>query len=195
MIDAWPNWPGHLVVLAGPIGSGKTHIASVWAGETGAICTSAADFENCENDLIAAAGNGKNILIEDMGSDFANEKGLFHLLNTVREAGSYCMITSRTWPREWDISLPDLRSRLTAAQLVELQEPDDELLRQVMIKLFADRQLSVETGVVDYCVLRMERSLESASRLVGKIDRMALAEKKTISKKIAGAALSELGMS
>lgn len=194
MVDSWPNWPGNVVVLAGPVGSGKTHIASTWSEMSDALTLRANEFASQQDDLIKKVGEGNNVLLEDLVEGFQEEQGLFHLINSVKSAGSYCLITSRYWPKEWNIKLPDLRSRLMAAQLVELSEPDDNLLRQVMVKLFADRQISVEAHVIDYCVLRMERSLESAARLVSLIDAKALAERKTITRKIAALALDELGM-
>ena len=194
MVDAWPDWPGHTTILAGPVGSGRSHIANVWAGMADAQTVKAEDFAGQQGRLVADATSGGNILIENVASGFDAEKGLFHLLNAVREAGSYCLITSRSWPREWNISLLDLRSRLLAAQLVELAEPDDLLLKQVMVKLFSDRQLEVEAAVIDYCVLRMERSLESAAKLVDAMDNLALSTKRTISRKTAADALKSLGM-
>ncbi|MEL7428724.1 MAG: hypothetical protein AAFN43_01870 [Pseudomonadota bacterium] len=194
MVDAWPDWPGSVTVLAGPVGSGKTHIASVWAGLAEAQTIVASQFGKDHERWVAAASEGNNLLIEDMGEGFDTENGLFHLLNAIKTSGAFCLITSRSWPREWDIKLPDLRSRLMAAQLVELAEPDDILLQQVMVKLFADRQLNVEPSVVDYCVVRMERSLESAARLVEAIDKTALSSRRMISRNTASLALQELGM-
>jgi chromosomal replication initiation ATPase DnaA len=191
MIDAWPKWPGSIAVLAGPVGSGKTHIASVWAQMADAIKADATSFSH-KDELLSSVSNGGNILIEDMTEKVEDETGLFHLLNAVKEAGSYCLITSRTWPKEWQIQLPDLKSRLLAAQLVELSEPDDLLIKQVMAKLFADRQLQVEQHVIDYCVLRMERSLESAARLVNEIDAEALSRQSLITRATAAAALKNL---
>lgn len=75
----------------------------------------------------------------------------------------------------WPVELPDLKSRLKAATVVEIGEPDDELLMQVLTKLFADRQLFVDERLIGYIVARMERSLEAAQTIVERIDHLALA--------------------
>lgn len=193
MIDAWPDWPGHVAVLAGPVGSGKTHIASVWADMADANRVSIGEFCAAAPDYIDHAASGGSLVLEDLDAPIRDETALFHLLNAVREAGGYCLLTSRSWPREWQIGLPDLKSRMLAAQLVELREPDDLLLRSVMAKLFADRQVEIEARVIEYCVLRMERSLESAARLVAAMDAIALSKKSLVTRAIAAEALKATG--
>ena len=141
-----------------------------------------------------AATGGGSVVIEDVVDGKLDEAALFHLMNAVREGEGYCLITSRTLPSRWDVGLADLRSRLTATQMVELHEPDDALLRQVMMKLFADRQLLVEPRVIDFCMTRMERSLEAAGRLVDAIDIEALSRRSKISRAMAITALDTLGM-
>ncbi len=194
MVDKWPDWPGNVSVLAGPIGAGKTHIASVWADKADAVMCKCVELANRLDEFVKLASQGSNFLVEDATSGFINETAMFHFLNAVKQGGGYALITSRSWPIEWNIKLPDLASRLKAVQIFELSEPDDELLRHVMIKLFADRQLSVDEKVIDYCVLRMERSLESAGRLVEAIDAEAMSRKSAISRTTAANALEHLGM-
>ena len=194
MIDAWPEWPGSATVLAGPVGSGKTHIASVWAGMSNALMVDAQDLKAEAKTLLDEISAGKCLVIENMAERTVDETILFHILNSIRESGGYCLITSRSWPVEWQVELPDLVSRLKAMQLIELEEPDDLLLKQVMMKLFSDRQLQVDASVVEYCALRMERSLETAARLVAKMDELALSQRTTIGRKIASKALASMGM-
>ena len=194
MIDAWPNWPGQLTILAGPVGSGKSHIGSVWQELSQATKTQSSNLNSELSELISIAENGGNILLEDAGENSLDETALFHLFNAVKQGGSYCLVTARTWPTQWNVTLPDLASRLKAAQLIELQEPDDMLLKLVMMKLFSDRQVSVDEKVLDYCVVRMERSLASAANLVAEIDAEALSRKTSVSKATAASALSKLNM-
>jgi len=192
MIDAWPDWPGNLAVIVGPQGAGKSHIAAAWlSASDGRIFPVAAVKENLP-ELAELLKQGSNLVIEDVDPVRVPETNLFHLINTIRQEQRFCLFTSRERPSEWDVELPDLQSRLKTAQVVELQEPDELLLKQVMFKLFADRQLQVDERVVDYCILRMERSLQAAEKLVSAIDAEALAKKSGVTKILAGKVLERL---
>jgi len=188
LIDAWPNWPGSVVILAGPVGCGKSHIGGVWVNKSRARIIKMNDLGELGDDR----ENERALLLEDADGAVIEENELFHILNAKRGANASIIITSRTWPSDWNIELADLNSRLRAAQLVEIGEPDDELLRAVLYKLFADRQLQVDTSVVDYLVVRMERSLEASNQIVARIDKAALAQKRNITRKLVGEILADM---
>ncbi|WP_286189795.1 hypothetical protein [Labrenzia sp. R4_2] len=185
LLERWPEWPSPVIILAGPVGSGKTHLVEAFRDETGAEVIQARDLTEVG---VSALVSAPACVVEDAHRG-VNNTALFHLLNAARQAGKTVLITSRTWPASWKISLPDLMSRLRAATPVEVLEPDDDLLRRVLVKLFADRQIAVDIGVVDYLVVRMERSLEVALRAVDAIDREALAGRVKITKPLAGRVL------
>jgi chromosomal replication initiation ATPase DnaA len=185
LLERWPDWPSPVIILAGPVGSGKTHLVEAFRDETGADVIQARDLTEAG---VSALVSAPACVVEDAHRG-VNNTALFHLLNAARQAGKTVLITSRTWPASWKISLPDLLSRLRAATPVEVLEPDDDLLRRVLVKLFADRQIAVDIGVVDYLVVRMERSLEVALRAVDAIDREALAGRVKITKPLAGRVL------
>ena len=187
LIDDWPDWPANAVVLAGPVGSGKSHLAAIWAGEADAVILPAAEL--AEHPGIAAQGN---LVIEDAGPGTLDEEALFHTFNQMLAAGHYLLITSRSFPSAWMVELKDLQSRLRLAHLVELSEPDDELLSAIIVKLFADRQLEVSPQTVSYLVARMERSMEAAGRLVSWLDREALARGRKINRSLAAEALAAM---
>lgn len=188
-LDSWPDWPGPLTILRGPAGSGKTHMARAWATLADAHVVAAGELRDDRPPV-----TGANVVVEDAGTGTIAETTLFHLINHVRAAGGHCLVTTRLAPAEWGVRLPDLNSRLRAAQLVELAGPDDDLLARVMVKLFADRQVAVDPGVVDYVVQRMERSLAAAGRLVAEMDREALARSGRVTRAIAAAALAKLAV-
>lgn len=185
LLERWPDWPAPVVVLAGPVGAGKTHLVEAWHQEIGAAVIAAQDLTVESVTSLVSAGA---VAVEDAHRG-VDETALFHLLNAARQAEICVLITSRTWPASWNLKLPDLMSRLRAATPVEIEEPDDDLLRQVLVKLFADRQIAIDPGVVEYLVVRMERSLGVACLAVEAIDREALAGRVKITKPLAGRVL------
>ena len=187
-IDAWPEWPGPLKILAGPVGCGKTHIANVWAERSGAAIIA----PSTDPDM-PPPEDARAILVENMVQGAFNESWLFHLFNAVRQQGGSLLLTSRRWPGDWGVALPDLRSRLKTAHLLEISEPDDVLLRGVLAKLFADRQVMVSPQVVDYIALRMERSLNAAAAIVDELDRLSMANKRAVTRPLAAQGLTALG--
>src|SRR5271154_3935128 len=183
-IERWPHWPTPALVLHGPPGSGKTHLAHLWCERSGAA-------------LIA----GKGVTLEGSGvlsgaiaidnAEHAPERPLLHAYNLCLERGGTLLLTMGAPPAAQPIALADLRSRLRALLVAEIAPPDDELLAAVLLKHFADRQLRVAPGVVAYLVPRMERSFASAASLAAELDRRALAAGKPVTIKLARAVLSE----
>jgi chromosomal replication initiation ATPase DnaA len=187
LIESWPDWPSPLAVLSGPPGSGKTHLAHIWSELSGAeILSSAFSRDSAMRIPISA------LAVEDVEPGGVPEGSLFHLINEVRENGGSLLLTSRFQVEEWRVGLPDLSSRLRLAAPLSLGAPDDDLLRQVLVKLFADRQLIIEKAVIDYLLLRMERSLSAATILVELLDREALAEGRKISRPLAARVLADM---
>ena len=186
LIDRWPDWPSPVVMLVGPAGSGKSHLARIWSehADARAIVPRAGDASATEAETRA-------VLFEDADRTDFDDTQLFHVINSVRQHGSSLLMTARTWPGMWPVSLADLRSRLKAATVVEIGEPDEELLSQVIVKLFADRQLQVEPKLVDYVVSRMERSMQAAQQIVDRVDFLALARGSRITRALVQEVLAE----
>ncbi len=188
LVEGWPHWPAPVVVLAGPAGSGKSHLAAIWREASGAVAIHA--------DALHAplADGAPAVLIDDADRlGHGAETGLFHLLNTARAAGIPVLLTARRLPAAWGVRLPDLLSRLRAAATVGIGEPDDALLAGVLTKLFADRQIEVDPQTVHYLLRRIERSLSAAADVVGRLDRRALETKSPITRHLAAAVLGEAG--
>jgi chromosomal replication initiation ATPase DnaA len=181
LIDRWPDWPSPVVVLAGPAGSGKSHLASIWSERSGAVSIGVTNIVG----LIPSLDPAIPVLIDDADCAGLDEEGLFHLINALRGAGSTLLMTSRSFPSAWRVALPDLASRLKAASTVEIREPDDLLLAGVVTKLFADRQVEVEPHVVQFLVRRIERSLATAIRVVERLDQAALEQKTRVTRTLA----------
>ena len=125
----------------------------------------------------------------DLHAGIGDQRALFHLLNLVREHKLSMLLTSRLAPGELDVSLPDLRSRLRALPVVTISPPDAALLKAVLVKHFADRQLAVEPHLVNYIALHMEQSMEAAAAFVADLDRAAMAQHRKVTRALAGEVL------
>ncbi len=169
-IDRWPDWPGPALVIHGPAGCGKTHLAQVWRARSAARAIA-------PGSAMDSLPGGSCYLVEEAAVD---DVALFHLFNRLAEGGGHLMVTARDSPARWAGRLPDLMSRLRAASTVAIAAPDDALIAAVLIKLFADRQLRVGTEVVSYLVSHMERSFDAARRVVADADARALAGRRAI---------------
>src|SRR5215471_12834875 len=171
LIDAWPEWPNRTMLLIGPEGSGKSHLAAIWAEASGARSTTARALTLANVPPALATGA---LVVEDLRSQDFDERALFHLLNLAREDGASVLITARLPPSALAIELRDLRSRLRALPAVSLLPPDDVLFRALIVKSCADRQLTVDDAVVGYLANRIERSYAAVRDTVGLLDREAL---------------------
>ncbi len=172
-IDRWRDWPGGKMLLVGPEGAGKTHLAAIWASVTDAPRISASDL--AEADLPALAAPGA-VAVEDADRIAGNreaEAALFHLHNMLLPEGRL-LVTARTPPRDWGLVVPDLLSRLQAAALTRIEAPDDALLNGVLAKLFSDRQLQPPPSLIPWAIARMPRSIRAAQDLVARMDALAL---------------------
>jgi chromosomal replication initiation ATPase DnaA len=181
LIESWPDWPARAVALVGPEGSGKTHLATIWAAAAGARVVSGRHLG--ETDLPGALATGA-LVVEDAAA-VTDEPALFHLINLAREEGAFLLLMARSAPTLWPASLPDLVSRLLALPVVMLDGPDDDLLRGVLLKVAADRQLSLDDSVVRYLLTRIERSPAAARAAVIALDKEALRQVRAPSRALA----------
>jgi chromosomal replication initiation ATPase DnaA len=180
LIDSWPDWPNRAMLLVGPEGSGKSHLAAIWAEQSGARSISAHALTASEVPGALATGA---LVIEDLKSGDIDERALFHLLNLAREDGAFVLMTARVPPSE--VELRDLRSRLRAVPTVQLLPPDDHLFRALIVKFCADRQLGIDEAVVSYLTTRLERSYAAVRRAVELLDTEALRQGRPVTRALA----------
>jgi chromosomal replication initiation ATPase DnaA len=186
-ITRWPHWPDPVLIVVGPAGSGKTHLSHLWAGRAGARRLDRADLTNLLPEV--AAGHG----VIDGADDLAlPEAEFFHLLNLIRERRSSLLITARKPPDRWSLTTPDLLSRLRLAPCVEIETPDEALVRAVLVKLFDDRQLRVDATLIDYLALRLDRSLAAVGEVVATLDAAGLSSGRRITRTLAATLLGDL---
>ena len=176
-----------MLLLVGSPGSGKSHLGAIWATR------SRARIVNVGN--IATAGEWGSplvALVEDWDRVAYDQTALFHLINMVGETNGWLMMTSRSTPMTLNVTIPDLLSRLRLAMIVEICQPDTELIKAVIVKLFADRQINIEEDVVNYAVLHCERSIDAISHFVSEVDREALASGRRITRQVAASTMARL---
>src|SRR5438309_10828230 len=171
LVDSWPEWPNRIMLVVGPEGAGKSHLAAIWAEQAGARSTSARALT--ASAVPAALATGA-LVVEDLIPSGFDERALFHLMNLAREDQAFVLITARVPPAAFQVELRDLRSRLRAAPTVSLLPPDDALFRALIVKFCADRQMAVDESVVSYLATRIERSYAAARRAVELLDSEAL---------------------
>jgi chromosomal replication initiation ATPase DnaA len=182
LVDRWPDWAARTFALVGPEGSGKSHLAAIWAGESGARFLAARSLATAR--LPAALTTGA-LVVEDIAAGQFDERALFHLLNLAGEEGAFVLLTARTLPAGWTVAIADLASRLKAVPVVALTTPDDALLRGVLVKLFADRQVAVDESLVGFLTKRIERSVAGARRVVDELDREAMRQQRPLTRALA----------
>ena len=190
-LDAPEGWPGGRMLLIGPEGAGKSHLAQIWADERGASILPAAHLTDADIPALARSA----LVLEDaqaIGADPARQEALFHLYNLMQAEGRTLLMTADAPPRDWGLTLPDLISRMGSVASVRISPPDDALLAAVLVKLFNDRQLTVQPQLIDWLVTRMDRSLATARRLVQALDTRALEEGRKISRHLAAQVLDTL---
>ena len=182
LIDSWPEWPNRIMLLVGPEGSGKSHLAAIWAEQAGARSTQAHALTATAVPGALATGA---LVVEDLRSSDFDDRALFHLMNLAREDGAFVLVTAREPPSAFQIELRDLRSRLRAIPAVSLLPPDDQLFRALIVKFCADRQLAVDETVVSYLATRIERSYAAARQAVERLDAEALRLGRPVSRALA----------
>lgn len=187
-IDRWPDWPARMMAIFGPAGAGKSHLAHVWRKASDARLARAHELTKRQ---VPGLFSGDAVVIED-GERLTDEQSLLHVINMVFQNDAYLLLTGRTAPGLWSVDLVDLKSRLQVIPAIELGQPCDALLGGVLVKMFEDRQLDVPSDVIDFLVGRMERSFDAAQQLVRLIDLESMAQKRKISRKLAGEILERL---
>lgn len=188
LIHRWPDWPDRFVTLVGPAGSGKSHLATIWASRSGARKIDPAALPS----VAMLAETAPAALLIDDADRVVDEKALFHLFNFVIENRLSLLMTRQRVPLPGEIVLPDLLSRLRRAPVIEIGSPDEALVLAVLEKQCRDRQLSVDAQTLAFVALRLERSLDAARSFVAAMDRAALAQGRAATRALAAEVLARL---
>ncbi len=182
MIERWPDWASRALVLVGPEGAGKSHLAAIWAQASGARFVAARALKRADVPAHLATGA---LVVEDLRPGAFDENAAFHLLNLMNEQAATVLVSAQSAPATWSITIPDLASRLRALPVARLEPPDDVLLRAVMVKLFADRQLAVDESLIAFLASRIERSFAAVREAVSRLDAEALRQQRPVTRALA----------
>jgi chromosomal replication initiation ATPase DnaA len=180
-LAAWREWPGGLMALIGPEGAGKSHLAALWALETGARPATASEAEP----------QGGPRLLEDADEVGIGERGLLSLIESARLGEGALLLTARTPPAAWPVTLPDLASRLPLIPTAQIADPTDADLGSVFVKHLGDRGAEASEALVGYVIRRIERSFAAAGAIAAVLDQAALERKQRITRKLAADVLGE----
>lgn len=186
MIETWPHWPVPTLVVSGPAGAGKSHLAAIWSAMSGARVVAARALAVADVPRALATGA---VVIEDLEPGKFDERALFHLLNLARQDAAFVLLTAQDSPANWHLSVRDLASRLRAVPVVALAPPDDMMLRALIVKLCADRQIAADEALVRYLSSRIERSFSAVRDVVTRLDRESLARQRPVSRMLASEVL------
>ena len=177
------DWPDRRLAVWGQGGCGKSHLLNIWAQRYPAVLLPGQTLR--ELDGVPEAGA---IALDDADT-VADEHTLLHLLNTARDRGLFVLLSGRTSPARWPVHLPDLSSRLKAITAVEVQPPGDALLRALLLRMAADRQLRMGETVQEWLLRRLPRSPGALREAVARLDRMSLACQQPITRALAARVL------
>lgn len=189
LVESWPNWPDAWLRLVGPEGAGKTHLAAIWATRAHAWTVPVSDVTEANVPHLVSSGA---LVVEDCDGGPRDESALFHLMNALKAKRGFLLLTARTAPDLWGVKVPDLLSRLRLAPHATIDPPDDALLRALLVKLFIDRQLVVDTGIIEALTLRMERSFAAARSIVDALDKLSLERGRRVTRALASEVLAQL---
>ncbi len=179
-IDAWPDWTNPTLILRGPEGAGKSHLAQIWRARSRAV---ELDGKRLAFDSIRdLLGESRAVLIENADRVLAERPDLapafYALFGVLAERRGWLLLTARSAPASWTVTLPDLRSRLLGATQVAIGSPDDVLLLGVLMKLLADRQLETDPRLYTFLLPRLERSMSALQDLADRLDAGAMAARR-----------------
>lgn len=196
-IELWPDWPFFALLIFGPHGSGKTHLAHIFADHVRSvlqkpISVSFLQARDIKTNKVSHIHEKNPCLVVENLSAQVDEEAIFHLFNIYQNEGGNILFTSHYPFARINFKLPDLKSRLNLVPRVAICQPDDQMLSVLIVKLFSDRQIMISSEVLNFIVQNMERSFDYAEKLVERADALSLSLKRAITVPLIKAAMEDL---
>ena len=176
LINSWPKWEKKIVNICGEKYSGKSHLSNIFIQKfKGRIIYA----NTVNNETLNSLKTYENIVLENFGKS-VNENLIYSLFNLMDQDNKYLVINSQIPINEIDFKLDDLKSRLKNCLVAKIQNPDDEMIYALIVKNFADRQISLDKKLIDFIIKRIDRSYGKIFEFIYKIDEISLKKKKSI---------------
>lgn len=185
-LEKWPSdrIKDNFVCLVGDGGSGKTHIANIWAARVDAeVINATSDIFSKWYELSSLATTQRHFVLDD-ADQIGDDILLYYIYNTAKEKNAYVLMTAKNTPSRWSIKLPDIRSRITTINVINIQSPNEDEMKQILVKMLAKRGLTPYNEVVNYICNRIDRSYESMNYWAHQIDQMSNSNRREIMQKL-----------
>lgn len=158
--------------LNGPNKSGKSHLGLIWKKKFHAI--------SYNDNLNQILDKKSNVLVDNFFKN-TNEEDIFHIINHCSLNNLNILIISSLSLFDYPFELKDLSSRLKTFINIKINLPDDQLLINLMIKLFNDKQIIIKNPeIFNYIIKRVDRSYEKVFILIDRIDKLLFEKNKQL---------------
>lgn len=178
-LTKWPQWITNGLIIHGEPGTGKTHLAALWAQSANAIYVLNESLKHNTRDLFQ---NNCNFVIDNFENFLttSNYAWLFDFLNIAKEKNRSFLILAKKHPQSWGITLKDLSSRIFTIPCVKIHQPNDELLLKIAQKISKDLQISIQKDVLQYLLNFIPRDVKSIWSLLKTLDQLSMQKHKSI---------------
>jgi chromosomal replication initiation ATPase DnaA len=176
LIESWPKWSCKFINIFGPSGCGKTHLANIFNKKINCFFIKASELNNNTLSSIKV----KECLIIDEYKNNVEENLLYSILNQSNLSNHYIIINSLKPILSVEVKLNDLRSRFSSFVGVGIDLPTDELIKVIISKSFSDKQVKIESKLLEYITKNIERSYAAVFDLIDKLDDSSLSTGKSI---------------
>ena len=176
LIESWPKWSSRFINIFGPSGCGKTHLANIFNKKINSFFIKASDLDNS----CLSAIKTKECLIIDEYQNNVEEKLFYSILNNSHLSNQYIIINSLKPIHFFEVKLNDLKSRFSSFVNIGIDLPTDELIAVIISKNFSDKQVKIESKLLEYILKNIERSYKSIFDFIEKLDNFSLSTGKSI---------------